>query len=1117
MKGRKKIGVIIVVASLLLAVILMDIWMVFQQTREQTRTSGIYQLQNISGDLERQIGDAENLTMQIAIQAREYMDDPIELERFIYGKKQEIIEGQAGAFNVYVAGDGWSIIPDFDKPENFVATERVWYTGAVRCDGKPYVTSPYQDAMTDKVCYTVSVMLGDGDTVLGVDYTIDTIQTHIRQMYGESARKAVIVTDEGIIAGCSDETLIGKNLVEAIPEYAGIWSLSKNSKDVATARIKSDLLYENLFAAEAGNGWYLIVSESDWELYRNSYVQLFVTLFLSIALFMVVIALYIMAVNSQKKAEDVLRAKEEFLNGITGRLREPLMRIQTLSAGGEIENVNDAKVDMAGIHEAADRLAEMISQLISYSSIARTEKKKNKGKNVKTDIGRENRRYRFVILSLMVVVMIIGLYTNVRVSYLWGTSRMKSYAERYEYELSEWINTQKSILDMFVSTISTNPEMLEDYEGTVAYLNRITLQYPQISVTYMTNPELPHTVFMNNGWEPDSDWRVEERQWYKDTLASEKGWSISAPYYDEQTGGYCVTISECVYDSVNGEFLGIFGIDFFMDKLVGILGDSYSSTGYAFIVDTEGRIINHPYGSYQMTKDGSTNVLELPYGDVKPDGEDTLIFKDYDGSYKVLLAMKNKVSGFTVYVVSGTWTVYGSVVVYGFFSMVLLLVCIILVYRLLTGMIKWQEEVSAQLKEAADEAVAAGNAKGRFLAQMSHEIRTPINAVLDMNEMILREAKDESVLNYAESVQMAGSTLLSLINDILDFSKIEDGKMEIIPVNYHPAMLIANLVNSISERAKKKGLELIVNADASIPSELYGDEVRIRQVITNILTNAVKYTEKGSITFSVGIVGINQTTEDAAEEKQVEGARAAVGRGTIQLKVSVKDTGIGIKPEDMQKLFQEFERIEEERNRNIEGTGLGMSITQSLLEMMGTSLKVDSVYGEGSDFYFFLEQKVINEEPMGDYDSAFHKILKKQDKYHEKFTAPTARLLVVDDNKMNLIVFKNLLKKTQIKIDTADDGDGGLALTRENKYDIIFFDHMMPGKDGIETLKELKADEGNVNLDTPTICLTANAISGAREEYIEAGFDDYLTKPIEPKELESLVASYLPKEKIEES
>lgn len=1089
MKNGKNAGVIILVASLLLAVTFMNTGMVFRQTTQQTKDSGIYQLETISGELESTINEAEKLTMELAIASREYLDDKDALETFIYGKKAELLDGETGAFNVFIANSNLVIIPDFEMPEDFVTTERVWYTGARKSGGKTYVTPPYQDAMTGNICYTVSVMLEDGDTVLGVDYTMENIQAHIAQMYEAGSRNAVIVTDEGIIAGCSDETLIGKKLVNALPDYAGIWSLSKRTSDVATARVKADFLYENLFATKSGNGWYLIVSESNWDLYKNSYIQLMVTAFLSLALFVTVIILYLLAVKNQKRAENALASKEEFLSGITGELHEPLSRILDCSSKGNRENIDDYDAEMARIHAAGERLSEMIGQIIAYSSIMRTGKKKDSSEKLGKGKGM-NKRFRTMILAFMILVMIISLYTNISATCRWGNVLMQSEAEKYEFQLSEWVNTQKSILDMFASVISTHPEMLDDYEGTVDFLNRITVQYPEISVTYMTNPSLEHTVYMNNGWEPDPDWHVEERQWYIDTLASETGWSISAPYYDEQTGGYCVTISERVYDAETGEFLGNFGIDFFMDKLVEILGDSYSDSGYAFLVDTEGDIINHPYGSYQMSQDTKTNVSELPYGEIKADGMSTNIFRDYDGSFRILIAARNDDSKFTVYVVSGIWTIYRRVLVYGFVCLTTFLVCIILVYRLLSDLIRWQDETNRQMKEAADAAIAAGKAKSQFLAQMSHEIRTPINAVLGMNEMILRESSDENILDYAANIQSAGRTLLSIINSILDFSKIEDGKMEIIPVKYDIASMINNLVNSIAERARDKSLDFIVDVDEKLPSVLLGDDVRITQVIMNLLTNAVKYTEEGKVTLSIK-----------------EGKRDA---NFVYLDVQVKDTGIGIREEDMIKLFESFERLEEKRNRNIEGTGLGMSIVTKLLEMMDSELHVESVYGVGSVFSFCLRQSIVDAHPIGDYVKRLERS-KGQSEEVTHLYAPKARVLVVDDNAMNLKVVKNLMKLNGIVPDQALSGMEAIEMIRGKNYDIVFLDHMMPKMDGIETLAKIK--EEHLKAEGMTIiALTANAVVGAKEIYLQAGFDDYLSKPIEVDRLEKKLAKYLPKD-----
>lgn len=407
------------------------------------------------------------------------------------------------------------------------------------------------------------------------------------------------------------------------------------------------------------------------------------------------------------------------------------------------------------------------------------------------------------------------------------------------------------------------------------------------------------------------------------------------------------------------------------------------------------------------------------------------------------------------------------------------------------------QSMASSLTEHIKEAEAANNAKSDFLAHMSHEIRTPINAVLGMNEMILRESNDGEILEYSENIKTSGTMLLGIINDILDFSKIESGKLEIIPVDYDLSTILNDLVHMIQTRADDKGLMFKLDFDSNIPRLLHGDEIRIKQIITNILTNAVKYTEKGSVTFSMGYDPIENDPD------------------SIMLHVSVKDTGMGIKEEDMKKLFSEFERIEEKKNRNIEGTGLGMSITKSLLEMMDSSLQVESVYGEGSVFSFSIKQRVVGEAVLGNYEEAYKEHLNRQSKYKEIITAPAARILVVDDNKMNLVVFKSLVKQTLIHVDTAESGDEGLEQMSSSEYDIIFLDHLMPNKDGIETLHDLKKQSDNPNIHTPVICLTANAISGAREQYISEGFDDYLTKPIDPVRLEELLVNLLPEEKLE--
>ena len=401
-----------------------------------------------------------------------------------------------------------------------------------------------------------------------------------------------------------------------------------------------------------------------------------------------------------------------------------------------------------------------------------------------------------------------------------------------------------------------------------------------------------------------------------------------------------------------------------------------------------------------------------------------------------------------------------------------------------------------KLSDTAEQANQANEAKSYFLSTMSHDIRTPMNAIMGLNEMVLRDSQDKNVIEYSENIKTAGNTLLGIINDILDFSKIEAGKMDIVNVDYSFISMLNDLVNMVQNKAEDKGLSFNMDIEREIPSILHGDEIRIKQIITNILSNAVKYTKEGGITFSAGFKKIDDKPD------------------SIILTIKVADTGIGIKPEDMDRLFKAFERIEEKRNRNIEGTGLGMTIAQSFLDMMGSHLQVESVYGEGSVFSFDLEQKVVKWDPVGNYEEAFKQSLSERRNYREKFTAPDAKVLVVDDNPINLKVFSGLLSRTMMQIDTAESGEEAVLLYKNKQFDVIFLDHMMPNKDGIETLKEMRGIKGTPNDETPIICLTANAISGMREMYINAGFDDYITKPINPDRLEMMLLQYLPKDKV---
>ena len=1088
---------IVIIALIFTTVIAMNITIIYQAGSDQTGRIGETQINNLKGEMQQTISGSENNLLRFSMGIEQLINENAgldEIEKYIREQKTYYSDQSSGnCFSAYAAASDWTIIPDFDMPKEYHAVERLWYTGAKREPGQVFISEPYIDANTGILCYTFSYLLSDGDTVAAMDYTLSRVQDIAGRMGGSEDQFAMIVTDDGIVVGCSDESYQGQKLLDALRQYNEVFERVKASNEHRSFRTKIDGVEKIVFDSETGNGWKLILVVDYGTFYRDITNQMVMLGTIDFMMVTVIVAFYLVSVNNQEKAERTLDSTENFIAGLSGDIKIPLQEIIGVSDSCLKQYPEDGRAAFREILESGRLLQEKLDNLFSYSNILKEKMHDaSADKNVKAKKKQVSYRYiRNGIVGIIITASLIGLVLCIVMTSNWGQERISKEAEKYDSEVTLWIQQKQSILQMFADVISADPTVLDDYDYAVKWLDDITKNYNEMTFAYMANPyRKDHAIIMNNGWVPDPDWKVEERQWYIDTERSGNGYSISAPYYDSQTGLYCITFSRSVY-SKNGDFLGIFAIDCLLDKIVGILDNSYTSDSYAFMVDRDGTIMNHPYERYQISTTNSVNIEDTEYADAYH-SISAFLMRDYDGRYAACYTKNNEISGFTVFVVQNWWSIYGTVLIMAIIYLVLIGASTICVVMMINRFIRWQEKANEKLVEAAETAVAAEKAKSRFLAQMSHEIRTPINAVLGMNEMILRESSDSSIREYAGNIHSAGRNLLGLINTILDFSKIEEGKMEIIPVKYDTAMFVENLINSISARAADKGLVFEPHIDSMLPSSLYGDDMRVSQVAVNLLTNAVKYTKEGRV------------------DLFVDGVRT--GGDSIALRIRVKDTGIGIKQEDIGRMFESFTRLEEDRNRTIEGTGLGMAIVNKLLDMMNSKLEVESVYGKGSEFAFEVTQGIIDDQPIGDYAEKAREALSHEEN-DKTLCAPEAKLLVVDDNDMNIKVAKNLLKLNGIVPDTSLSGADALEKLKNNAYDLVLLDHMMPEMDGIETLQKAK-EQKLIPEGCYVIALTANAVVGARESYLEAGFDDYLSKPIEVKALESILSKYLPPEKV---
>lgn len=1006
----------------------------------------------------------------------------------------------------FVSGSNWT------PPDDFVATERPWYIKAISKGGEIAIVEPYKDAQTGNIMMAISKTLSDGKNVVAFDITLDEIQEITEDAVNSDISDVEFIIDRsGNVITHSDKNEFGKNYIHEKDSLGDAVVNKLFSTDEYYFEVDFKGVNYIVYSEPLLNDWFCISVKETTSAFRSLNVILVVTICVLIAV-VTVITIIMRKSNMRNQIAQRLSAQLSSTAEIYVSMHEINFITDTFT---EVRNNKNEASALIGVtrdhcqqmirsimeHFSAESTRDSILDFVDFSKLnARLSGRKTITSEFLNNDG-QWRRARFIVSERTEtggVARAMYLIEDID-----GEKRDRDTAYEAAKKMNDQIASVAKIyftmydIDVKNNTLSRikndtqNDSGVED--GDSGNAQHMLYEISE-HMTHITNRSQIHN-FMKLS---DLDDRLKEKNTItEEFLSSNERWRrarfVVSGRDTDNTISHVLWLVEGIDDEKRmrdelleaSETLGI--------RMASIVNIYMTVHEIDIVNDTFTEIKSQLEFVRDMIGETSTNAQEtlskVMASIVDEQFRDEIIrFVDLS-TLEYRLSNRDTIS--IEYMNRDKLWRRGRFVVSrcddsGKLTHVMWL----------SEDIDDEKKESDKLLDISERALAASEARSSFLADMSERLRLPINNVIGMNEMIMLESDNENISEYSESVNASGNHLLGMINDIFDFSKIESGKMEIVPVDYDLASMINDIVSMTQAEADKKGLRFELEINSDLPRMLRGDEAHIKQIVTNLLENSLKYTEKGSISLTIRF-------EKLADEPDA-----------VMMYFAVKDTGVGIRKENMKKIFDITSTSYNDRSEAVQGTGLGMYIIQRLLEMMDSSLKAESIYGLGSKFSFRLKQNVAVWEPLGNYEAAYKSFIESRMKGSDSFRAPDAEILVVDDTPINITVLKSLLRKTGIKTDSAVSGKECLSLTSDKKYDIIFIDHSMPDMDGIETLHKIRENDNDPNHKTPVICLTANASESMREQYLEEGFDDHLIKPIDHAKLEEMLLKYIPENKI---